>query len=90
MSCDVRGDGTVSWLYINYETAEQLKIYKDRSVVEQFNGTFTALSRTNYTGGTIYSLSMFSVQLDDSGWYLCVQEETDVMKYVTALSEFFI
>jgi hypothetical protein len=85
MSCKISGTGPVSWLYVHYGTAEQFTVYRDHTViVEQFKDRLAATSRVSGD----HSLLLVKAQLNDSGWYVCVDEDTVVKKYVTALSEF--
>jgi Immunoglobulin V-set domain len=69
--CVTSENDTVSWLHINFETAEQFAIYRHGHVVHSLKDKFKAVA--GHASGN-HSLVLINAQKDDSGWYVCVVE----------------
>jgi Immunoglobulin V-set domain len=69
LPCNSNIGGTVSWLYIRFDTAEQSKICIDGSVVSPYKDKFHAMM--DRASGN-FSLVLLNAQTSDSGWYVCV------------------
>jgi Immunoglobulin V-set domain len=71
LPCTQSGVGDISWLYINSDTAQQIKVYGSGRITNNYGGKFSAF--TDPATGN-YSLFLFDAQMNDSGWYVCVSE----------------
>ena len=71
LPCIVNGDVSISWLYIHFDTGQQIKIYGNSRITSNHEGKFSAV--TDPATGN-YSLILFNAQMNDSGWYVCISE----------------
>jgi hypothetical protein len=65
MTCGASGEGSVRWLRIRFDTAEQSKIYEEESVAHQYTEKFQAVADGNH------SLTLIDARMSDNGWYVC-------------------
>ena len=71
LPCTISGDVSISWLYIHSDTGQQIKISGNGPIRKKYEGKFSAVT-DSATGN--YSLILFNVQMNDSGWYVCISE----------------
>jgi Immunoglobulin V-set domain len=71
LPCTISGEGSISWLYIHLDTAQQIKVYGNNRAANNYEAKFSAAADPA-TGN--YSLILFNAQINDSGWYVCISE----------------
>jgi hypothetical protein len=76
LPCDAGDRDSVSWLYVDFHTAQQFKVYGGGQVKNNYREKIVLV--TNCTTGNC-SLILINAQTNDSGWYICVSERDDVI-----------
>jgi Immunoglobulin V-set domain len=71
LPCTASGNVSISWLYIHFDTAQQIKVSGNGRITNNYEGKFSAVADPA-TGN--YSLILFNVQMNDCGWYVCISE----------------
>jgi hypothetical protein len=84
LSCTVTDRDNVNWLYIDFHTAHQFKVYGGGQVTNSYKRKIMPV--TDCTTGNC-SLILLDVHTGDSGWYVCVSERdlTVVSKHIVTL-----
>jgi hypothetical protein len=71
LPCTVNDSSNVNWLYIDFHTAQQFKVYGEGQVKNKYKERIS-LDTDCATGNC--SLILTNAQTTDSGWYVCVSE----------------
>jgi hypothetical protein len=71
LPCSADDPSKVNWLYIDFHTAQQFKVYGEGQVKNKFKERISI--DTNCATGNC-SLILINAQTNDSGWYICVSK----------------
>jgi hypothetical protein len=84
LPCAIGDNDDVSWLYIDFDTGQQLNIYGGGRVKKSYKERI--IPATDCATGNC-SLKLLNAQTNDSGWYVCVNERNEVItsKHVVTL-----
>lgn len=80
MQCIVNDSVTVKWLYVNYYTARHRIV---ESIKSDYNNYSISIRPVTNSTSIYYSLSMYNVQPNTSGWYACITDNGIELSYNT-------
>ena len=80
LPCRANLNGEVRWVYVQSVNAPQHVIFSNNSVEPNYRGK---VSLDGLPGD--YSLSLHNVQLNESGWYICIEDSSKYPVYLDIL-----
>lgn len=84
MPCHTTLGVPVDWKYMKLNSSTPSYVYSNFIVYDSFEGKISTKSMDPATG--YYNLTIHNVQLNDSGWYVCIEDGGSGDKHVYVLN----
>jgi len=83
MPCRANPRGRVKWMYIKSSKSPQFVLFNGNSVEPDYAGRVTVRA---YQPAGYYNLTFKNVQLNESGWYICMEVSSSTLMQTIQLS----